>query len=129
MQEVICTTCNSCFNADAASCPGCNQVPVLSGSNKNVIDQLTPNCLIHRYDGSDLLEPATIIKTGRTNYKVALKLADYNKPITVAKTKAYHYDPKVLTAIQMLRQERTNTMNDFDQKIGSYWNQLHPFDN
>ncbi|KYZ76887.1 hypothetical protein AXX12_18455 [Anaerosporomusa subterranea] len=127
MDGVVCSKCNSYLPITTASCPGCGSGIVLKGTMKNVIDQMVPNCLVHRYDGSDLLEPAVVLKSGRSNYKVALKLQDYAKPVTVPKHKVYTYNQGLLSSVQSLRSERTASVMRFEQQIGSQWNQLQPF--
>lgn len=127
MDGVVCSKCSSYFPSSTTNCPGCGSSVILDGGEKNVIDQLSPNCLIHRYDGSDLLEPAVVLKSGRTNYKVAIKLQDYAKPISVPKHKVYLFDKNLLRAVQNLRSERTASVMRFEQQIASQWNQLQPF--
>ena len=127
MDGVVCSNCSSYFSTGTANCPGCGTGIILDGGEKNVIDRLSPNCLIHRYDGSDLLEPAVVLKSGRTNYKVAVKLQDYAKPITVPKHKVYLFDKDLLSSVQTLRSERTASVMRFEQQIASQWNQLRPF--
>ena len=100
---------------------------ILSGENKTVIDRLEANCLIHRYNGSDLLEPAIVIKEGKTNLKVATKLREYPHPVTVPKHKVYHFDSQVLSAIQALRTERTTAITRYDDLIKSHWQKLQPY--
>ena len=127
MDGVVCASCCSFFPRNEASCPGCGAKIILEGASKSVIDQISPNCLVHRYDGSDLLEPAVVLKAGKSNYKVALKLQDYANPVTVPKHKVYMYDQEVLHSVQSLRSERTATVMRFEQEIGSQWNQLQPY--
>lgn len=127
MDGVVCMKCNSYFSHTSSNCPGCGTEAVLDGDAKTVIDHITPNCLVHRYDGSDLLEPAVVLKAGRSNYKVALKLQDYAKPVTVAKHKVYMFNEDILQSVQGLRNERTASVMRFEQLIGSQWNKLQPF--
>lgn len=127
MDGVVCANCNSYLLVSHRNCPGCGSGIVLEGAKKNVIDQMNPNCLVHRYDGSDLLEPAVVLKSGRSNYKVALKLQDYAKPVTVPKHKVYMYNQDLLSSVQSLRSERSASVMSFEQQIGSQWNQLQPF--
>ena len=127
MQEIVCSSCHNCLTTELACCPDCGSTLVLEGDNKNVIDQLQPNCLIHRYEGSDMLEPAVLLKQTKVNCKVATKLKEYAKPITVPKTKVYSFDQKILGAIQALRNERTATMYRYDQLIQSHWQSLKPY--
>lgn len=126
MNDIVCMSCHNCLPANLSACPGCGNEIILDGDNKNVIDRLQPNCLIHRYEGSDLLEPAVILKETKTNCKVATKLKDYSKPLTVPKIKVYTFDPKILGAIQALRNERTATMYRYDQLIQAHWQNLKP---
>ena len=127
MDGVVCSKCNSYLPITHTSCPGCGSDIVLEGKAKSVIDHLNPNCLIHRYDGSDLLEPAVVLKAGRSNYKVALKLQDYAKPVSVPKHKVYMFNQNILSSVQSLRNERTASTMRFEQQIGSHWNHLQPF--
>jgi hypothetical protein len=127
MDGVVCSKCNSYLPTTTTCCPGCGSGIILQGTKKNVIDQMVPNCLVHRYDGSDLLEPAVVLKSGRSNHKVALKLQDYAKPVTVPKHKVYTYNQDLLSSVQSLRSERSARAMQFDQQIGAQWNQLQPF--
>ncbi len=127
MNEIVCSSCYQCLPADLAACPGCGSQLVHEGDNKNVIDRLQPNCLIHRYEGSDLLEPAVIIKETKANCKVATKLKEYIKPVTIPKSKVFAFDQKILGAIQALRNERTATMHRYDQLIQAHWQNLKQF--
>lgn len=127
MEGFVCSNCNFWVAADNASCPDCGSAFVWDGAAKNIIDHMEPNCLIHRYEGSDLLEPAVIVREGKTNMKVATKLREYAKPVTVPKHKVYAFDQTVLGSIQALRNERTATIHRYDQQIGSHWQRLKPF--
>lgn len=127
MHEIVCMNCHNCIPAAPGACPGCGSELVLDGDSKNVIDRLQPDCLIHRYDGSDLLEPAVLLKTSKINCKVATKLKEYAKPLTLPKNKIYTFDQRILGAIQALRNERTATMYRYDQLIQSHWQQLKPY--
>lgn len=127
MEGIVCSICHSWLTAATDSCPSCSMPLILSGENKTVIDHLEANCLIHRYDGSDLLEPATIIKEGKTNLKVATKLREYPHPVTVPKHKVYHFDSQVLSTIQALRTERTTAITRYDDLIKSHWQKLQPY--
>lgn len=127
MDEIICAGCYSRLEAATLVCPGCGTAIYWKGNEKNVIDQLQPNCLIHRYEGSDMLEPAVALKQGKTNYKAATKIKEYAKPITVPKSKVYALDHTILNSIQTLRNERTATIHRYDQLIQSHWQQLKPF--
>ncbi|MBP2655694.1 MAG: hypothetical protein H6Q73_3263 [Firmicutes bacterium] len=127
MEEVICANCYTPLSPVLSACPGCGDNIIITGEQKNIIDRVQPNCLIHRYDGSDLLEPAFIIKEGKTNLKAATKLKEYAKPITVPKQKTYAFDQNILSAIQSLRNERTASIRRYDQLIQSHWQQLKPY--
>ncbi len=127
MEGIVCANCYSWLNPDAPFCPGCGDPVVLDGAAKNVIDRLEPDCLIHRYEGSDMLEPAVVIKEGKTNIKAATRLKEYAKPVTVPKSKVYAFDQSILGSIQALRNERTATVRRYDQLIQSQWSQLKPY--
>jgi len=128
MDVYVCTGCHTTIDTPVANCPQCATALVYDGPGKNVIDRLQPNCLIHRYEGSDMLEPAVLLKVGKTNVKVATKLREYSQPITVPKHKVYAFDQKVYSAIQSLRNERKATIGRYDQLIQAHWQQLRPFD-
>jgi hypothetical protein len=100
---------------------------MLEGDDKNVIDSIQANCLINRYDGSDLLEPAIVLKEGKVNLKVAAKLKDYSAPITVRKDRVYTFNQDVLSSIQSLRNERTATIYRYDELIKTHWQSLKPY--
>jgi hypothetical protein len=127
MEGVVCGHCHSWLPVNAAACPGCGGDVVLDGDGKNVIDRLQPDCLIHRYEGSDMLEPAVVIKEGKANIKAATRLKEYSHPVTVPKEKVYAFDQTILGSIQALRNERTATMMRFDRQIGSHWKHLKPY--
>lgn len=127
MEGFVCLNCNLWVAPDSASCPDCGSAFVWEGDKKNVIDHIVPNCLIHRYEGSDMLEPAVIVREGKTNMKVATKLREYAKPVTVPKHKVYAFDQTLLSSIQALRNERTATIRRYDQQIGSHWQRLKPY--
>ena len=129
MEGIVCSICHSWLTAATDSCPSCSMPLILSGENKTVIDRLEANCLIHRYNGSDLLEPAIVIKEGKTNLKVATKLREYPHPVTVPKHKVYHFDSQVLSAIQARRTERTAAIACYDDLIKSHWPKLQPYTN
>ncbi len=128
MDGIICATCHTWMTLDLDYCPSCNTPIYLDGENKNIIDRLKPNCLIYRYDGSDILEPAVIIKESKVNIRVATKLQEYSKPVVVAKEKVYAFDQSILSAIQALRNERTATIMRYDQLIQSHWQHLEPYE-
>ncbi|MDD4599558.1 hypothetical protein SDC9_04075 [bioreactor metagenome] len=127
MDGVVCTNCHTWLAIDLETCPSCGTGIVLDGETKNVIDRLQPNCLIHRYAGSDLLEPAVFIKEGKVNAKVATKLKEYAKPLTVPKNEIYTFSQDTLSSIQALRNERTATIMRYDQLIESHWKSLKPY--
>ncbi|MDT8903099.1 hypothetical protein [Anaeroselena agilis] len=127
MEGIICASCHSWLTIDTGACPGCGCPVVLEGDNKSVIDHLQPNCLIHRYEGSDMLEPAAIVKEGKTNIKAATRLKEYAQPVTVPKNKVYAFDQNILGSIQALRNERTATIRRYDEQIASQWQQLKPY--
>lgn len=129
MNNIVCMSCHNCLPADVTACPGCGTEIIYDGEHKNIIDRLQPNCLIHRYEGSDLLEPAVLIKETKANCKVATKLKEYAHPVTLPKNKVYSFDPKVLGSVQALRNERTATMYRYDQLIQSHWQNLKPYNN
>lgn len=79
------------------------------------------------YEGSDLLEPASVIKEGKVNVKVATKLKEFACPITVPKSKVYAFSQTSLGAIQALRNERTAAIMRYDKLIQSHWQQLKPY--
>lgn len=122
-----CPSCYQFFSWEPDTCPQCSHSLVWGGENKNIIDHLEPNCLIHRYEGSDLLEPASVIKEGKVNVKVATKLKEFACPITVPKSKVYAFSQTSLGAIQALRNERTAAIMRYDKLIQSHWQQLKPY--
>lgn len=127
MSEFICNDCNAYFRQSENHCPNCQVPLIFQGPKKNVTDTLVPNCLVHRYQGSDLLEPAQITKEGKVNMKVAIRLRDLEKPIAIPKREVYEMDPDILDSINALRDERRTTMDHYDDLIGKYWNKLRPF--
>lgn len=127
MDGVVCASCHTWLIPDSAACPACGSPVILEGEGKTVIDHLQPNCLIHRYEGSDLLEPAAVIKVGKSNVKAATRLKEYAKPITVPKHKVFSFDQTVLSSVQALRNERTATIHRYDQMIQSHWQHLRPY--
>jgi hypothetical protein len=127
MDGCICANCKAWLTAASESCPECNTSLVWDGENRNIIDRIEPNCLVHRYDGSDLLEPGVVIKVGKSNLKVATRLKEFSSPITVSKTKVFSFNQNLLSSIQALRNERTATMMRFDRLIQSHWQDLKPF--
>lgn len=127
MEGIVCGDCHMWLTPENTACPGCGIPMVLEGEGKNIIDRLEPNCLIHRYEGSDMLEPAVLLKEGKTNHKVAARLQDYAKPVIVPKHKVYRFDASLLGTIQGLRNERTATVNRYDILIQSHWKKLQPY--
>jgi hypothetical protein len=128
MDGIICSQCHTWMTPHVKNCPNCNTTIFLDGENKNIIDRIQPNCLIYRYHGSDLLEPAVIIKQLKVNVKVATKLQEYANPILVPKEKVFTFNQNILSSIQGLRNERTATMVRFDQLIQSHWQHLKPYE-
>lgn len=127
MDGIICASCHTWLTADLTTCPTCNTALYLDGDGKNIIDRIQPNCLIYRYAGSDILEPAIVLKQSKINLRVATKLQEYKAPIVVAKQNAYAFNQPILSAIQALRNERTATIMRYDQLIQSHWQQLQPY--
>lgn len=127
MDGVVCTNCHTWLPLSEASCPGCNTPIICDGHDKNVIDSIEANCLINRYDGSDLLEPAVILKEGKVNLKVAAKLKDYAAPVSIRKDKVYAFNQNALSSIQSLRNERTAAMLRYDELIKAHWHTLKPY--
>jgi hypothetical protein len=124
----VCPNCLSYFTEAHQHCQHCNSPLTYDGEQKNVIDHLNPNCLIHRYDGSDMLEPAVLLKPGKVNAKVATKLSEYAKPLVVPKSKIYTFQHDVFCAIQSVRSERSATMKRYDYQIASHWQKLKPYE-
>lgn len=127
MDGVVCTNCHTWLPLSEPNCPNCSTPIVLEGTDKNVIDSVMADCLINRYDGSDLLEPAVVLKEGKVNLKVATKLKDYESPVSVRKDKVYHFNQEVLSSIQALRNERTAAMLRYDELIKAHWQSLKPY--
>lgn len=127
MLGIVCADCHAWLTSDLTNCPNCNTTIFLDGDNKNIIDRIQPNCLIYRYEGSDILEPAIIIKQSKTNVRVATKLQEYRTPIVVAKHNVYAFNQNILSSIQALRNERTATIMRYDQLIQSHWQNLTPY--
>ena len=123
----VCPNCLNYFIETHTHCQFCSHPLVYEGAEKNVIDHLNPDCLIHRYDGSDMLEPAVLLKPGKVNAKVATKLAEYAKPIVVPKNKIYTFQHDLFCAIQSVRSERSATMKRYDYVIESHWDKLTPY--
>ncbi len=127
MDKIICGSCHTWLTSDSSHCPSCNTEIFLDGDNKNIIDRIQPNCLVYRYAGSDILEPAVIIKQNKVNVRVATKLQEYTTPIVIAKQNVYAFNQNILSSIQALRNERTATMMRYDQLIQSHWQHLEPY--
>lgn len=128
MNGIICGNCHTWLTADLTNCPTCNATLFLDGESKNIIDRIQPNCLIYRYAGSDILEPAIVLKQSKINLRVATKLQEYSTPVVVAKQNAYVFNQNILSAIQALRNERTATIMRYDQLIQSHWQHLQPYE-
>ncbi len=128
MNEMICAHCHTLLTTDLTHCSTCNTEIFHHGENKNIIDRIEPNCLIYRYAGSDMLEPAVIIKQNKVNLRVATKLKEYTAPIIIPKQNVYVFSQPILSSIQALRNERTATMMRYDQLIKSHWQNLKPYD-
>jgi hypothetical protein len=127
MDGVVCTNCHTWLPLSESACPGCHTPIIYDGSDKNVIDCIEANCLINRYEGSDLLEPAVVLKEGKVNLKVATKLKDYAAPVSVRKDRVYAFNQDVLSSIQALRNERTATIYRYDELIKTRWQSLKPY--
>jgi hypothetical protein len=127
MDGMVCTNCQTWMTMQEKNCPSCQTTIFTDGDNKNIIDRIQPNCLIYRYAGSDILEPAVVIKQSKVNLKVATKLKEYSAPIVVPRAKVYAFNQNILSSIQGLRNERTATIMRYDQLIQSHWQQLRPY--
>jgi len=128
MNGIICGSCHTWLTSDLSKCPTCNATLFLEGKDKNIIDRIQPNCLIYRYAGSDILEPAIVLKQSKVNLRVATKLQEYSTPVVVAKQNVYLFNQNILSAIQALRNERTATIMRYDQLIQSHWQHLQPYE-
>lgn len=128
MDGIICSNCHTWMTLQTKNCPDCNADIIMDGERKNVIDRIQPNCLIYRYDGSDLLEAGVVIKQLKVNMKVATKLREYSNPLLVPKHNVYAFNQNLYSSIQSLRNERTATMVRFDQLIKSHWQNLVPYE-
>jgi hypothetical protein len=127
VDEIICAVCFKSMLLVVSVCPECGSEIIFDGEEKNVIDRIEPNCLIHRYDGSDMLEAAYLLKEAKVNCKVATKLKEYLSPLSVPKEKVFKFDNKIFGAIQALRNERTAAMHRYDLMIKNHWNKLKPY--
>lgn len=127
MSEFICNHCSTYINGDETHCPQCGAAFIFSGDEKNITDSLEPNCLVYRYDGSDLLETAVIVKQGKVNVKAATRLKELAKPVTIAKNRIYAYNPDIWAAINDLRAQRKTAMQEYDALISKQWEKLTPY--
>ena len=127
MSDIVCSSCYACFPRGETTCPSCRAALVYAGDEANVITTFSPNCLVHRMRGSDRLEPAVLVKEGRTNVKIATRLAEYSEPLTVPKAETYMFDAELYAHIQALRNERTAAMHRYDTQIAVYWQALTPY--
>lgn len=118
--------CQNCLSPNAASacCTQCGSMFVMEGAGKNVIDTFAPTCLVHRYEGSDLLEPAVIVKEGKRYLYVATQLLEYARPTKVPKTRVYTYNEGLLEDVNRLRKERKEYVEAVDVRMAQLWSQL-----
>lgn len=121
--------CQSCFSPNSASacCTQCGTMFVTEGEAKNVIDTFEPTCLVHRYEGSDLLEPATVVKEGKRYLYVATQLLEYAHPTKVPKERVFTYNQALLNDVNHLRKERRDYVDAIDVRMAELWSQLHTF--
>lgn len=127
LKESVCAVCHTYFTDMPVVCPSCAHRLIYTGDEQNVITAFEPNLLIHRYHGSDLLETAVLLKEGRTNCKVATKLQEYSRPLTVKKSEIYVLDLTLFASIESLREERYRTMRTYDAKFATVWHTLIPY--
>lgn len=127
MLEFICNSCQGYADRPVSHCPHCQTPLILAGPEKNITDSIKPDCLVHRYQGSDLLEPALVLKEGKINMKVAVKLKDLAKPLTVPKAEVFRNNDAVFQAITALRRQRKEQMEEFDKAIAAYWKKLQNY--
>lgn len=127
MTEAVCRHCRTYLAEPLAVCPVCASPLIYIGEDQSVIRTLPADCLVHRYRGSDLLEPAAILSEGRTNIKIATRLADYNRPLTAPKRETYVLDRALLSQINDLRAERRRAVEAYDEKIAACWQHLTPY--
>ncbi|MEM5770783.1 MAG: hypothetical protein AAGU32_21235 [Bacillota bacterium] len=120
--------CKSCFspNTTPTCCTHCGSLFITEGADKNVIDTFAPTCLVHRYEGSDLLEPAAIVKEGKRYHYVATGLLEYARPTKVAKERVFKYDQALLDSVTLLRKERRDYVTAIDTRMAGLWTQLQP---
>lgn len=118
--------CQNCFspNAAATCCTQCGSMFMTEGTNKNVIDTFIPTCLVHRYEGSDLLEPATVVKEGKRYLYVATQLLEYAHPTKVPKERVFKYDQALLDDVNQLRKDRKDYVTTIDTRMAALWSQL-----
>lgn len=118
--------CNQCYapNTQNPCCTTCGVPLIREGTGKNVIDQLYPTCLVHRYDGSDMLETAAIVKEGKRYYHVATKLLEYSHPTKIAKNRVFQLNENLLAQVNQLRQERKDYVESIDTKMAELWTML-----
>lgn len=90
------------------------------------MDDFTPNCLVYRYAGSDLLEPAIIVKEGKKNFHVATRPQELARPVAVPKNHVYAWDEEIYGAIAALRAQRKDTITRYDALIQEKWQYLRP---
>lgn len=124
MSGYVCKKCLTYSAEPQHSCQNCETQLIYEGPDKNILDQLIPDCLVYRYLGSDKLEPAAIVKVGRTNTKVATCLKEFSHPVVVPKSQIYRFDHTTYSAIQGLRNERTSTIERYDLLIRHHWQNL-----
>lgn len=91
-----------------------------------MMDGFIPNCLVYRYAGSDLLEPAMIVKEGKKNFHVATRPQELARPVAVPKDKVYAWNEQIYGAIAVLRAERKDTIARYDTMIQAQWQHLQP---
>lgn len=92
------------------------------------MDGFIPNCLVYRYAGSDLLEPAIIVKKGKKNFHVATRPEELARPVAVPKHNVYALDQEIYDAITALRTQRKETITRYDALIQEKWQYLRPLD-
>lgn len=124
MNILVCQNCFSPNTTDACSCTKCGSMFETEGTRKNIIDTFEPTCLIHRYEGSDLLEPAAIVKEGKRYLYVATQLLEYAHPTKVPKERVFKYNPDLLSNVDQLRKERRNYVEAVDSRMAELWSQL-----
>lgn len=123
MNIVICRNCLS-PNAPSSHCTQCGTTFITEGGNKNIIDKFEPTCLVHRYEGSDLLEPAAVVKEGKRYFYVATQLLEYARPAKVPKTRVFNFNQALLDSVNQLRKERKEYVATIDARMAALWTQL-----